>query len=90
MFEEFYNRLNDFDYDELKWSLVEKIKNEINHYTDIRGGKFTYENLEKVHPACGALGDFVINWYEASVYKRKLLDIEEARTAKSDEIARLN
>ena len=62
----------------------------MNNFTDIKGGKFTSQNLEQVHPACGVLADFVINWWEASNYKRKLLDIEEARTAKQDEIDRLN
>ena len=90
MFNDFYAKLFEFNYDELTWPLVETIKDQMNNFTDIRGGKFTMETMEQVHPAAAVLADFIINWYEASVYKRKWLDIEDARTAKQEEIERLN
>ena len=62
----------------------------MNHFVDIRGGAFEYDNLEKVHPACAALGDWVINWEAASVFKVELLAIERAKAEKDAENERQN
>ena len=45
----------------------------------MEGGKFTYEVLEKTHVACGALGEWLINWHEASKIYVKIRAILEER-----------
>ena len=54
----------------------------MNHFTSLRGGKFSYDILEETHIACATLGDWIMKWHKAGKVYVKILAIEQDLAAK--------
>ena len=76
-FSQFIQKLSEFDYTSIKKETLDTITYEINHFTSIRGGKFTIDILEQTHEACAILGSWIINWHLAGKVYIKIRAIEE-------------
>ena len=73
----FVDKLTGFDYTTIKKETLDTITYEMNHFTTLRGGKFSYDVLEETNEACATLGLWIINWHKAGSVYVKLRAIEE-------------
>ena len=81
----FVKKLAEYDYTAIEQGMLDAITSEMNHFTSLRGGKFTYEVLEETHEACATLGIWMINWHQAGKVSVKIRAIEEDMAAKKAE-----
>ena len=74
---EFMKKLNEYDYTTIDSKLLQSIQYEMNHFTSLRGGKFTSEVLEETHEVCATLGNWISVWYKAGKISFKIGTIEK-------------